>query len=66
MIQLFLKEWRSHKGLTLDQLGERAGMHATTVSRLELQQTKWTSEQLEELALALDLDDPRKLLFEPK
>lgn len=65
MIRLYLKEWREHKNLSQVELSERAGVAATTISRLELQQMRWSSEQIEKFALALDLDNPRDLLFAP-
>lgn len=65
MIRLYLKEWREHKALTQAQLAERAGVTITALSRIETGQIRWTAEHLEQLALALDIDDPRKLLFPP-
>lgn len=65
MIQLLLKEWREHRGLTQQQLAERSGIALPNLSKIELGKMRWHSEMLEQLALALDLDDPRKLLFPP-
>ncbi|SCB51786.1 Helix-turn-helix domain-containing protein [Bradyrhizobium yuanmingense] len=65
MIQLFLREWREHRGLTQQQLAERSGIALPNLSKIELGQMRWHSEMLEQLALAFDLDDPRRLLFPP-
>lgn len=66
MVRLFLKEWREHRGLQQKDLAARAGINDVTVSRMEHEQFRWTSEHLEQLALALDIDDARKLLYPPE
>ncbi len=66
MVRLYLREWREHRGLTQQQLAERAGIALPNLSRIEDGQMRWHSELLEQMALALDLDDPRKVLFPPE
>lgn len=65
MVRLYLKEWRDFKGLSNLELASRVGMNPTTLYRMEAEQFRWTAEHLEQLALGLDLDDPRKLLYPP-
>lgn len=50
-----IRELRKARGLTLDVLAERAGMHTTYLSRIEREHSSPTWEKLTGLAAALDL-----------
>jgi transcriptional regulator with XRE-family HTH domain len=65
VVRLYLKEWREHRGLTQQQLSERSGIALQNISQFETGVRTWNVEHLEQLSLALDIDDPRKLLFGP-
>jgi XRE family transcriptional regulator, fatty acid utilization regulator len=65
-----LKALRDAAGLTLDELGERVGLHATQISKLELvdrQPTLGTALALAE-ALGIELADflPEEMVAEMK
>lgn len=49
----FLKEWRKHRGLTLEQLAEMIESTAASVSRLERSLQPYSQTILENLAEAL-------------
>ena len=46
----FIREWRKHRGLTLEQLGERVGVTAGALSQLERGEVNYTQPMLEALA----------------
>lgn len=52
----FIREWREHRGLTLEQLGDRLDMTASHLSMLERGQRGYTQETLEQIAHALQTD----------
>lgn len=50
-----IRELREARGLTLDALAEKAGMHTTYLSRIERAHSSPTWEKITALADALDL-----------
>jgi transcriptional regulator with XRE-family HTH domain len=56
-----IREWRTHRQLTLEDLGERAGMTASHLSMLENGERGYTQDTLERIARAL-ATDPASLL----
>lgn len=50
----FVREWRKYRGLTQEQLAERAGVTDGAISQLERGDTKYTQPMLEALADALN------------
>lgn len=56
-----LKAWRLYRGLSLKMLAERAGIHWTTVWRVETGKTKASAETVQALATALEVR-PHQLL----
>lgn len=62
--RLFLKEWREHRGLTLEQVGDRLGVDRAVVQRYEANERKPLAEQLDDLAYALGCR-PKDLLRPP-
>src|SRR5262245_14963196 len=59
-----LRQARFERGLSLAELGERAGMTASTVSRLETGARRLTLAQVERLADALELSTDALLVEE--
>ena len=57
----YIKEWRKHTGLSVDRLGEIAGISGSMISQLERGKTTYTQNTLERLAKALGLQ-PWQLL----
>lgn len=55
-----LRELRRERGLSLRQLGEKAGVSAATLSQLETGKTALTTARALSLAVALDVD-PRRI-----
>lgn len=51
----YIKEWRKHLGLSVDKLGEIAGISGSMISQLERGKTTYTQNTLEALARALNL-----------
>lgn len=61
----FIRQWRQHRGLTLEQLAERLEMTASHLSMLERAQRGYTQETLESLAEALQTDTASLLMRDP-
>lgn len=61
----FIRAWRQHRGLTLEQLAERLEMTASHLSMLERAQRGYTQETLEALAVALQTDAASLLMRNP-
>lgn len=61
----FIRQWRTHRGLTLEQLAERVEMTASHLSMLERYQRGYTQETLEALAHALQTDTASLLIRNP-
>lgn len=58
----FIRQWRMHRGLTLERLADRVDMSVSALSYLERGQSGYTQETLERLAEAL-MTDPASLLI---
>jgi len=54
--RLFIREWRKHRGLTLQQLADRIGTTHATLSRLERGLQPYSQGLLEAIADALMVD----------
>lgn len=52
----FLKDWRLHRDLTVEELAERAGLAASTISSIENHQAGYSAESLDKLAVALSVE----------
>ncbi len=61
----FIREWRKHRGLTLERLAERLDMTASNLSMLERGQRGYTQETLEHAAQALQTDVASLLMRNP-
>lgn len=49
----YIREWRKHRGLTMEQLAMRANMSTAGLSRLERGEQRYNQALLEKLAVAL-------------
>jgi len=54
--RLFVREWREHRGMTQEQLAERAGMTTASLSRIERGLQPYHQGTLDALAGALHCD----------
>lgn len=63
--RIFLKEWRTYRGLTQETLAERAGMSKGNISQLEQNVQGYSPEGLESLAHALQCDPGQLLSVDP-
>jgi len=61
----FLKEWREHRNLTLEEASERIDVHHTTLGRVEKGQIPYNQDFLERAALAYGCDVEDFLLVNP-
>jgi DNA-binding transcriptional regulator YiaG len=61
----FIREWRQHRDLTLEQLAGRLDMSASHFSMLERGQRGYTQETLEAVANALQTDAGSLLMRNP-
>lgn len=61
----FIRQWRKHRGLTLEQLAERIDQTASHLSMLERSQRGYTQETLEAIADALQTDAASLLMRDP-
>lgn len=61
----FVREWRKHRGLTLEQLADRMDMVPSHMSMLERGLRGYTQETLEALADALQTDAASLLMRNP-
>jgi transcriptional regulator with XRE-family HTH domain len=61
----FIRQWRDHRGLTLEQLGDRLEMTPSYLSMLERGQRGYTQETLEAIAEALQTDVASLLMRNP-
>ena len=62
----FIREWRKHRGLTLEQLADRIDMTASHLSMLERGLRAYTQETLEKIADALQTDAAALLTLNPQ
>lgn len=60
----FIREWRKHRGFTLDTLGSRIEMTGTNLSKIERGEQPYTQPVLEALADALNCS-PADLIMRP-
>src|SRR4051794_3860307 len=58
-----VKRWRKHRGLTQEELAERADLHRTYISDVERGTRNLSLESIDKLARALDISLP--ILFSP-
>ncbi len=63
--QIYLREWRKAKGLTLTQLGHLAGVDHGNLSKLERGIFPYSQAVLEKLADALGVSPAMLLSFSP-
>lgn len=56
-MQLRLADIRKRRGLTQEELAERAGMHRSTIARLEVDLLGWTHQTIHSLADALECEE---------
>jgi len=61
----YLRQWRHHRGLTLERLAGRLDMTASHLSMLERGQRGYTQDTLEALARALQSDVASLLMRDP-
>lgn len=61
----FIREWREHRLLTLEQLAERVGTTHATLSRVERSKQPYSQALLEALADALQTDPASLLIRNP-
>lgn len=61
----FIRQWRQHRGLTLEQLADLVDMTASHLSMLERGQRAYTQETLEAIAEALRTDTASLLSRDP-
>lgn len=61
----YFREWRKHRGLTQETLGERVGMTPSSISQLETGKQGFTDKTLAALAHALDTDPGSLLMRNP-
>lgn len=61
----YIRQWRDHRSLTLEQLADRVDMTASYLSMLERGQRGYTQDTLEALAHALQTDAASLLMRDP-
>ncbi len=61
----FIRQWRTYRGLTLEQLADRIEMTASHLSMLERGLRGYTQETLEIIAYALQTDPASLLMRDP-
>lgn len=61
----FIRQWRKHRSLTLEQLAERLETVPSHLSMLERGQRGYTQEMLEQIAEALQTDAASLLMRDP-
>jgi transcriptional regulator with XRE-family HTH domain len=61
----FIKEWRAHRGLTMDRLADRLDISKATLSRLESGRQPYTQDTLEALAEALSCEPADLIMRDP-
>jgi len=63
--KIFVRQWRKHRGLTLQRLADRLDMTPSHFSMLERGERGYTQETLEKLASALNTDVGSLLVRDP-
>jgi transcriptional regulator with XRE-family HTH domain len=66
LLRNFVKEWRLYRGLTQEQLADRAGMSVGNISQFERQLQGFSDEGLQALAEALQTEPGYLLMVNPK
>lgn len=61
----FIKEWRLHRGLTMDRLADRLDISKATLSRIESGKQPYTQDTLEALAVALACEPADLIMRDP-
>lgn len=61
----FIKEWRKHRGLTQETLGERIGVDRTYVSKIEKGRKRYDQPFLEAAAVALACSPADLIMRDP-
>lgn len=61
----FIREWRKHRGLTLERLAERLETSAASLSRIENGDQPYTQDFLEAVADALGTDPASLIMRDP-
>ena len=61
----FIREWRKHRGLTLEQLAERIGMTHQNLGKVERYKVPYSQTLLERLADALGADPASLIMRNP-
>jgi transcriptional regulator with XRE-family HTH domain len=61
----FIRQWRHHRGLTLERLADRLDMTPSHLSMLERGQRGYTQDTLEAVASALRTDVASLLMRDP-
>lgn len=61
----FIRQWRKHRGLTLERLADRVGMTGGNLSEIENGNTGYRQETLEALADALQCEPVDLLVRNP-
>lgn len=61
----YVRQWREHRQLTLEQLGSRLDMSAAQLSRIETGKSPYTQDFLESAAEALRTDIASLLMRDP-
>jgi len=61
----YIRQWRHHRGLTLERLAGRLDMTASHLSMLERGQRGYTQDTLEALARAMQTDVASLLMRDP-
>lgn len=64
--QIFLREWRDKRGLSIEGLAEKAGVSPALISLIENGKSAGSPESLEKLAKALDCEIGELLDIEPQ
>lgn len=62
----FIRQWREHRGLTLEQLADRVETTHASLSRIERGRQPYSQALLEALAEALQTDPPSLLMRNPQ
>lgn len=61
----FIREWRAHRGLTMDRLADRLDISKATLSRIESGKQPYTQDTLEALADALSCEPADLIMRDP-
>jgi transcriptional regulator with XRE-family HTH domain len=61
----FLREWRTHRGYTLERLAEMVGMSVGYLSDLEKGKRRWNQDHLEAFATALQCEPADLIIRDP-